>query len=186
MRGVAGLAVRWPARRKGANPCQERSITDALKALPQEPGPAAPAPSFTARRPVPDRATRPIPGLAVVPAPAAAPARAAHAAAGEDADLHLLRRVRDAMDRKWRAEAFIADKKGLPVFAALTRELGWQGLHMPSQQAGWQRWSTGPWAARERQLADAAYVTARAQVLGEPGAVRARAGAGLHAAGGAG
>jgi hypothetical protein len=120
------------------------------------------------------------------PAPAGTPAPARHAmAAAEVADLRLLQRVHGAMERKWRAESFIADKRELPCFAATTRVMGWQGLHMPPQPAGWRRWSTGPWAAREQELADAAYMTARSQVLGELSDIRARVDDSLQAAGGA-
>jgi hypothetical protein len=120
------------------------------------------------------------------PAPAGVPVPARHAmAAAEVADLRLLQRVHGAMERKWRAESFIADKRELPCFAATTRVMGWQGLHMPPQPASWRRWSTGPWAAREQELADAAYMSARTQVLGELSDIRARVDDSLHAAGGA-
>jgi hypothetical protein len=99
------------------------------------------------------------------PAPTGVPVPARHAmAAGEAADLRLLNRVHGAMERKWRAESFIADKRELPCFAATTRVMGWQGLHMPPQSIGWRRWSTGPWAAREQELADAAHERARAEL----------------------
>ena len=126
-------------------------------------GPAA-RPAFD---PAPGRApeTAPLPVLPanamVPPPPPAAPRRPVPA---ESQEMLLLRRVRDGMERKWRAESFVADKKALPVFAALTREMGWQGLHMPPQSVGWQRWSTERWAARERALAAAGHAKALAEL----------------------
>jgi hypothetical protein len=142
------------------------------------------APATAPMQALPDNVKVPPPPPAPVPARVPAPARHAMAA-GEAADLRLLNRVHGAMERKWRAESFIADKRELPCFAATTKAVGWLGMHMPSQPAGWRRWSTEPWAAREQELADAALRNARAMVLGELSDIRTRVDDSLHAAGGA-
>jgi hypothetical protein len=157
MRGVAGLSV-VRRRRKGTNPYQAQSITDALAALRDEPAPTAPVPTFTARRPEPTRETRPHLALAVPAVPAA-----------EAPPMDVLRRVHEGLLRKYRLESFVSDRRQLPLFRALTKELGWLGLHMPPHAEGWQRWST------ERWLADRAYTVARAQAAAGFDAVAARA-----------
>ena len=152
---------------------------------------ARPRPVFHAARRSVAPVTAPMAVLPVntmVPPPAPAPEaviREAAASSTETPDLAVLRRVRAAMDKKWRIEAFVTDKRELPLFGALTKELGWQGLHMSVRPAGWQRWTTIGWAARERALADVAYRAARAQVLGELDAIRARVDGTLTAIGGA-
>lgn len=139
--------------------------------------------AFAPQRPAPGPSYDPAPGAAPVTAPMAVlpvnamtapppPGRRIPAESADTPDLTLLRRVRDGLEQKWRTESFVADRKELPFFAALTKELGWQGLHMPQRSVTWQRWSTGPWAARERELADAAYTAARAQALRELNDIR--------------
>jgi hypothetical protein len=96
-------------------------------------------------------------------------------------DLALLTRVRDAMKAKWRAESFIADKGELPFFAALTKELGWQGLHARFRHPGHQRWTTERWNRQALSATAAAEATARASVHADFDAAEAR----VHAAGGA-
>ncbi len=142
----------------------------------------AAAPEFPAVRPVfyPAPSVAPVtapmaalPANAAPPPPPPAPAAAApqkrlvSASNADMPDLAVLCQVHDGLVRKWqseRAQAFIADKKELPFFAALTKELGWQGLHVPSKVTGWQRWSTGPWAAHEQALANADLARARAEL----------------------
>lgn len=142
------------------------------------------APETVPMAKLPGNVKVPPPPPAQVPTGVPVPARHAMAA-DEVSDLRLLHRVHSAMERKWRAESFIADKRELPCFAATTKAVGWLGMHMPSQPAGWRRWSTEPWAAREQELADAALRNARAVVLGELSDIRTRVDDSLHAAGGA-
>jgi hypothetical protein len=120
-----------------------------------------------------------LPDNAMVPVPSAAPVLAATAL--DVPSLAVLRRVRDGLETKWRAESFVADKRELPCFDATTRTRGWLGLHMPRRPAGFQRWSTEPWFARERALADAAIVKA----IAELDAIHARHAVALPATGGA-
>jgi hypothetical protein len=121
------------------------------------------APAFTAGRSVAP-VTAP---MAALPANVSVPPRQARpvpVVAVPDAD--VLTRVRDGMDRKWRAESFATDRRQLPGFAAMTREYGWQGLHVPAcsrvLQYGYRRWTTDRWMvramaaiAREDELAHA-------------------------------
>lgn len=172
MRAPALAGARWPLRRKGANPYAEMSVTDAIAALPDE-ATAAPTPTFTARQYDPARVTMPIPGLAARPMPAnAAVPRPAPRPAGAP-DLAVLRRVRDGLLDRWRAEAFVADKRELPCFDAVTRAEGWQGLHVRYRPRH-QRWTTERWLVQA--LAETARQTeaARRALYQEIGEARAR------------
>ncbi len=82
-----------------------------------------------------------------------------------------------------RAERFIADMRfrgGLPLFRQVAHKTGWCGLDTDHAWQEWVRWSTEGWAERERELLDAAYREARAQVLGEMNITRARNSGELH------
>ena len=101
-----------------------------------------PKPEFhAAPHAAPDTAPMPvIPASAMIPPPSAAPAPVVNepspvpvpAPVADTPELADLRRVRDAMLRKWRAESFLADRRELPCFRATTKVRGWQGLHMPA------------------------------------------------------
>jgi hypothetical protein len=77
-----------------------------------------------------------------------------------------------------RARAFVADKASLPVFAAVTRAAGWQGLHMTSRPAVHQRWTTERWMDQVTRATDMAFEAAMAEVDARISAARAQAAAG--------
>ncbi|HXJ24841.1 MAG TPA: hypothetical protein VNH17_04035, partial [Streptosporangiaceae bacterium] len=95
------------------------------------------------------RATGPIPGLWKRPAPPAS-----------------------------RAQAFIADKRTLPAFAATTKAAGWQGLHMSSRPATHERWTTERWLNQAMHAIAVAADAAMAEIDEQIGAARARVAAG--------
>lgn len=79
-----------------------------------------------------------------------------------------------------RAQAFIADKRSLPAFAATTRAAGWQGLHMPSRPAAHERWTTERWLNQAMHAIAVAADAAMAEVDEQIGAARARVAAGTR------
>lgn len=123
-----------------------------------------PQPAFTPRNPV--RATGRQPALPADGRPVAV----------RPADISVLARVRDAMDARWRAESFAADKRDLPGFNAVTRELGWQGLHTPARRLLplHQRWTTERWMRDAMTAVAADHEAARAALDADIAAARDR------------
>lgn len=72
------------------------------------------------------------------------------------------------------AQAFIADKRQLPVFAATTRSAGWQGLHMPSRPVVHQVWTVERWHAQALSVIASAADAAMAEVDERISAAQAR------------
>lgn len=126
---------------------------------------------------------RPRPSAAPVTAPMAAlPANAAvppppPSLPAPAAEVLLLRRVRDGLRAKWRAEAFVADMRhttGLPFFRRTAHDVGWCGLDRPAPEARYARWTTERWMRQAMSMIAAADEAARSSLDADMPERRAR------------
>ena len=113
------------------------------------------------------------------PPPPAVAARHVRPPAAEVPDLAVLRDVRAGLLKRWQAERaveFSADRRQLPLFAAVTREFGWTGLHVPvrsTREFRHQRWTVERWHRQADAATAAQTAAARAEArtgLAEGGA----------------
>jgi hypothetical protein len=113
-----------------------------------------PQPTFTPK----ETAAQP-----VLPADVRVPSRPA-AVRADVPELAMLGRVRLGLEKKYRAEAFIADRQ-MPCFDAAVRTAGWLGLHMPRRRiAVCQYWETETWLKKALAAVDAEADAAEAEI----------------------
>jgi hypothetical protein len=98
-----------------------------------------------------------------LPANARVPSRPA-AVRADVPELAMLGRVRLGLEKKYRAEAFIADRQ-MPCFDAAVRTAGWLGLHMPRRRiAVCQYWETETWLKKALAAVTAEADAAEAEI----------------------